>query len=112
MLVIGLKDVVTPLAADRAKELGVRIERSAQASPQLAAGDASLRAEAASGEAAARPSPGAAVPKPPPSTQSGALYRRGASVPPALQPDRPKRVRDAADPRPSPPSSARAMSAR
>ena len=27
VLTIGLKDVVTPLAADRAKELGVRIER-------------------------------------------------------------------------------------
>ena len=36
LLVIAPKDVITPLAADRAKELGVKIERSAQASARSA----------------------------------------------------------------------------
>jgi malate dehydrogenase len=85
--VIAVKDVVTPLAADRAKELGVKIERSAQPAPQ-----------------SSRPSPKAATPPvspirgkkvaeggslaAPPATQSGALYRRGGPVAAAIQPDR------------------------
>jgi hypothetical protein len=33
VLVIGLKDLVTPLARDRAQELGLKIERSADPAP-------------------------------------------------------------------------------
>ena len=43
LLVIAIKDVITPLAADRAKELGVKIERSAQASARFSAGSAHRR---------------------------------------------------------------------
>jgi malate dehydrogenase len=95
VLTIGLKDVVTPLAADRAKELGVRIER-VQKPPQPATKSPPIAASTAKPAAA---NPKSAVPNPPPSALSGALYRRGAPVPPALQPDRPS-PSATADPRP------------
>ena len=98
-LVIAVRDIVTPLAADRAKELGVKIERSAQASPK-----ASSPMSSGSAAKPVRAAPAAKVqepfaPKGLPATQSGALYRRGASISPALQPDR-EAVVSAADPRP------------
>jgi len=88
VLVIASKDIVTPLAADRAKELGVKIERAAKTStPFISDRDPSAAAKrtraAGSPAEVLRPS---ALP-PPAATQSGALYRRGASVPPAILPD-------------------------
>lgn len=100
LLVIATKDVITPLAADRAKELGVKIERSTQASGRSARDlpkGAAARPTRPTGlvvkasELAAR--------KPPPVTQSGALYRRGVSVPQMIRPDWPNNAA-AVDPRP------------
>jgi malate dehydrogenase len=95
VLAIGLKDVVTPLAADRAKELGVTIER-VQKPPQSAMKSPPLAAPIAK---QATTNSKSAVPNPPSSALSGALYRRGAPVPPALQLDRPSSSATA-DPRP------------
>ncbi len=67
VLAIGARDILTPLAADRAKELGLRIERGAKPQPAAIA----LRAEPL------RPAP--------PGGFSGALYRRGAAVPAAMR---------------------------
>ena len=81
VLTIGSRDVITPLAADRAKELGIKIERSSQPSP----------AKPPPNNSPSKPSPHGAAPivlNAPLSTQSGALYRRGSAVPPALQIDR------------------------
>ena len=109
VLTIGLKDVVTPLAADRAKELGVRIER-VQKPPQLQPVTKSTPMAAST----AKPGPAnpkSAVPNPPSSALSGALYRRGApflrrfSSIGRVRPRRPIRGN-------APPWSARAMSAR
>jgi malate dehydrogenase len=97
VLTIGLKDVVTPLAADRAKELDVRIER-VQKPPQPQPVTKSTPMAASTAKPAAA-NPKSAVPNPPPSALSGALYRRGAPVPPALQLDRPSSSATA-DPRP------------
>jgi malate dehydrogenase len=95
VLTIGLKDVVTPLAADRAKELGVRIER-VQKPPQPVTKSTPMAASMAKPGPA---NPKSAVPNLLPSALSGALYRRGAPVPPALQLDRPSSSATA-DPRP------------
>jgi malate dehydrogenase len=100
LLVIATKDVITPLAADRAKELGVKIERAAQASARSAR-------DLPKGAAARPTGPTSLVVKaseltalkPLPATQSGALYRRGASVPPMIRPDWPTNAASA-DPRP------------
>jgi malate dehydrogenase len=100
LLVIAPKDVITPLAADRAKELGVKIERSAQASARTAKDlptGAAARRTWATRQVVKALEPTA--PKTPPATQSGALYRRGASVPPMIRPDWPTKAA-AADPRP------------
>jgi malate dehydrogenase len=86
VLTIGLKDVVTPLAADRAKELDVRIERVQK--PPLPQPVTKSTPMAASRAKPAAANPKSTVPNPPPLALSGALYRRGAPVPPALQPDR------------------------
>jgi malate dehydrogenase len=89
VLVIASKDIVTPLAADRAKELGVKIERAARTSaPHM--GDRGPSATAKRTRAAGSVSEvtGPSAPRAPAATQSGALYRRGASVPPAILPDR------------------------
>ena len=114
VLTVGPRDVVTPLAADRARELGVRIERSDRpvppASKALAAALPSPPAPARPAPPvppSARPAPPVPSPlQPPPaaaegpaSALSGALYRRGAPVPPALQPDAVETAR-AADARP------------
>jgi len=82
VLAVGLKDVVTPLAKDRAKELGVRIERVANG---VAKPDAPPSAKNSSAPPAPPLSPAVSAP---PLALSGALYRRGASVPPGLQPER------------------------
>lgn len=100
LLVIGTNDVITPLAADRAKELGVKIKRSAQASARSAWNlptGAAARRTWATGPVVKATEPTAL--KPPPATQSGALYRRGASLPPVIRPDWPINAA-AADPRP------------
>jgi malate dehydrogenase len=88
VLTVAAKDVVTPLARDRAKELGVRIERAGEPtkpSPSRARG--------------ATPAPARAALPSPSATQSGALYRRGASVPSALSAE-PGVDPSASDPRP------------
>jgi len=90
VLVIGARDLLTPLAADRAKELNVRVERSAAraAAPALAK-------SAPTQHAANRPVSAALAPDRPVSRQgavqpgalSGALYRRGAPVPSQMRVD-------------------------
>lgn len=83
VLTVGLRDILTPLAADRARELGIRIERAASAMPKASATTASKVALGApksqrsvSGSAAIQPG-----------ALSGALYRRGAPVPAPLRVD-------------------------
>ena len=74
VLVVGLKDVVTPLARDRAKELGVKIERSGDVAPRP--------------KPSPKPQPPAKSDAPsvkPADAMSGALYRRGAPVPTPLR---------------------------
>ena len=75
LLVIGLKDLVTPLARDRAKELGVKIKRSAEPAPKPPTSPKNLAA------------PAPAPLKTPAAGLSGALYRRGGPVPAALKPE-------------------------
>ncbi len=79
ILTIGSKDVITPLAADRAKELGIKIERSSQPSPAKLPPPNSFPSKRPANEAAPIVLNRAL------STQSGVLYRRGSAVPPALQ---------------------------
>jgi malate dehydrogenase len=83
VLTVGLRDILTPLAADRARELGIRIERAAGAMPKTSATTASKVAlgvpksqRSVGGSAAIQPG-----------TLSGALYRRGAPVPALLRVD-------------------------
>jgi malate dehydrogenase len=81
VLVIGPKDLVTPLARDRAKELGVRIERSGETGPRpKPAPVAPKPAPSSNGVLAATPVPLKSAP----TTMSGAMYRRGAPLPGAL----------------------------
>lgn len=90
VLNIGQKDILTPLAADRAKELGVKIVRDGQKQP---AGAAQASAGASSRAAAGQRVPRARGPAPPPpdkvnsGAMSAALYRRGAPLPQALRLD-------------------------
>jgi malate dehydrogenase len=93
VLVIGLKDLVTPLARDRAKELGVTIERESDATAP-AKPPAARKPEPAARSA---PAPAPQQPKTPPAAMSGAMYRRGAPLPDALNPT-PKT--QSSDPRP------------
>jgi malate dehydrogenase len=92
VLVIGARDLLTPLAADRAKELNVRIERGTAATTASAASPvrpAPIR------PAAKTPFPAALAPNHPtrqqgsvqPGALSGALYRRGAPVPSQMRVD-------------------------
>jgi malate dehydrogenase len=86
VLVIGSRDLLTPLAADRAKELNVRIERST--APATASAPSAVRT-APVRSAPKMPAPAALSPNRPvrqqgpvqPGALSGALYRRGAPVP-------------------------------
>lgn len=87
-LVIGPRDILTPLARDRAKELKIAI-RVGDAAPVKAAPAASPAPPAPP----AKPPPPAApvakaAPPPPqmPLPQSGILYRRGEPLPAALRP--------------------------
>ena len=96
VLTIGPRDIVTPLAVDRAKALGIRIER---VGPQ--------RVTPAVAPSVVQPGP---KPRPPvafaraptPGPMSGALYRRGAPLPAPLRVDDGARVAapDATDGRP------------
>jgi malate dehydrogenase len=87
VLVIAARDILTPLAADRAKELNVRIERASDAKQSAPATAASVQ------PIVRAPSKPASVPTKPaiadnsiqPGALSGALYRRGAPVPPKMR---------------------------
>lgn len=81
VLIVAARDVLTPLAADRAKELNVRIERSG-ATRENASSASSVRQPV---QPQSKPTP---IAKPAtrtslvqPGALSGALYRRGAPVP-------------------------------
>jgi malate dehydrogenase len=92
-IVIGPRDVVTPLARDRAKELGIRITVSGaspipaakQAPVALPARDNAMPSTPVAKPLARTQSPLRAVPAAP-GPNSGALYRRGAPVAPVLHP--------------------------
>jgi malate dehydrogenase len=86
VLVIAARDILTPLAADRAKELNVRIERASDAqksaSPTVASIQPMVRAPSKPAPIGAKP---ASAPNSiQPGAFSGALYRRGAPVPPKM----------------------------
>jgi malate dehydrogenase len=86
VLVIGARDLLTPLAADRAKELNVRVERG---TAQIAVPAPSMVRTAPVQSVPKVPAPAALAPNRPvgqrgpvqPGALSGALYRRGAPVP-------------------------------
>jgi malate dehydrogenase len=86
VLRLGARDVITPLALDRAKELGIAIQRSGETpptpSPQGFLRDLELKTGTrpfAADTPSVASSSGEDVP-----SFSGALYRRGADVPPQL----------------------------
>jgi malate dehydrogenase len=91
VLIVGARDLLTPLAIDRAKELNVRIERR---TVQAAAAPSSVRT-APIRPAAKTSAPTAPAPNRPvnqhgavqPGALSGALYRRGAPVPTPMRVD-------------------------
>jgi malate dehydrogenase len=88
VLVIAIKDIVTPLAADRAKELGVKIERATQTSaPFTSERDPSAAAKRTRGTGSVPQALGPFMLRAPPATQSGALYRRGTPVNSAILPE-------------------------
>lgn len=84
-LMVAARDRVTPLAHDRARELGIRLLVTAPAVPAgpPAPARSSAPPSAPTGPALTGPAltgPAAAQPGPP----SGALFRRGAPVPPGV----------------------------
>lgn len=81
VLTVGLRDILTPLALDRAKELGIRIERAASAPLKVAAATAPKVALGA--PQSQRPVSGGLSIQP--GALSGALYRRGAPIPAQLR---------------------------
>ena len=85
VLVIAARDILTPLAADRAKELNVRIERASDAkesaSPTVASVQPIVRPLKPAPTAAKSPTIERLIQ---PGALSGALYRRGAQVPPKM----------------------------
>jgi malate dehydrogenase len=83
VLTVGLRDILTPLALDRAKELGIRIERAASAMPNAPVATAP---KVALGAPPSQRSVSGGVPLQP-GALSGALYRRGAPVPSSLRVD-------------------------
>ena len=87
VLVIAARDILTPLAADRAKELNVRIERASDAKQSAAATVASVQpiVPAFSKSASIPTKPAIAENSIQPGALSGALYRRGAQVPPRMR---------------------------
>jgi malate dehydrogenase len=86
VLVIAARDILTPLAADRAKELNVRIERAGatKEGPSLAAPPSRPIVQAPAKQVPAVKSPAGASPVQP-GALSGALFRRGAPVPPKMR---------------------------
>jgi len=86
VLVIAARDILTPLAADRAKELNVRIERAGDAkesaSPTVASVQPIVRPLKPAPTAAKSPTIESLIQ---PGALSGALYRRGAQVPPKMR---------------------------
>ena len=86
VLVIAAKDILTPLAADRAKELNVRIQRAGDAkesaSPTVASVQPIVRPLKPAPTAAKSPTIESLIQ---PGALSGALYRRGAQVPPKMR---------------------------
>ena len=86
VLVIAARDILTPLAADRAKELNVRIERAGDAkesaSPTVASVQPIVRPLKPAPTAAKSPTIETLIQ---PGALSGALYRRGAQVPPKMR---------------------------
>ena len=86
VLVIAARDILTPLAADRAKELNVRIERASDAkesaSPTVASVQPIVRPLKPAPTAAKSPTIESLIQ---PGALSGALYRRGAQVPPKMR---------------------------
>jgi malate dehydrogenase len=81
VLVIAAKDILTPLAADRAKELNVRIERTgfAKETTSVVAPPIRPSLRPPAKPAAAKAPMGISAVQP--GALSGALYRRGAPVP-------------------------------
>jgi malate dehydrogenase len=96
VLVIGLKDLVTPLARDRARELGVRIERSAELAPPT---PTPANKPSVGSRPQSAPAPTLAPLSSPAAAVSGALYRRGGPVPLALRLESTQSA-SAPDPRP------------
>jgi malate dehydrogenase len=89
-LSVGPRDVITPLAAERARELGLQIVRQEQ-SPTTGSRNPASPAAAGRGPARApsrapRSTPALSQDRPPPLPRppSGALYRRGAPLPAGL----------------------------
>ena len=86
VLVIAARDILTPLAADRAKELNVRIERAGDAkesaSPTVASVQPVVRPLKPAPTAAKSPTIESLIQ---PGALSGALCRRGAQVPPKMR---------------------------
>jgi len=86
ILVIAARDILTPLAADRAKELNIRIERASDAkesaSPTVASVQPIVRPSKSAPTAAKSPTVETTIQ---PGALSGALYRRGAQVPPKMR---------------------------
>ena len=86
VLVIAARDILTPLAADRAKELNVRIQRAGDAkesaSPTVASVQPIVRPLKPAPTAAKSPTIESLIQ---PGALSGALYRRGAQVPPKMR---------------------------
>ena len=86
VLVIAARDILTPLAADRAKELNVRIERAGDAkesaSPTVASVQPIVRPLKPAPTAAKSPTIESLIQ---PGALSGALCRRGAQVPPKMR---------------------------
>lgn len=86
VLIVAAKDILTPLAADRARELDVRIERASAASsaPPDVRSARPIGHVLPSPRAAATPGPGESLTGTAiqPRAVSGALYRRGSPIPP------------------------------
>jgi malate dehydrogenase len=80
VLVIAARDILTPLAADRAKELNVRIERTGSTREATAASPVRPGVQPPAKPASTVKS-STSIDSVQPGALSGALYRRGAPVP-------------------------------
>ncbi|MBW0122270.1 malate dehydrogenase [Pseudonocardia oceani] len=93
VLQVGARDIVTPLARERAREAGVEIVVATPGAAAAVAGDRATPYPSSPVPASpvARPAPAAArvrveAAPPPVRPPSGALFRRGAPLPPAVRP--------------------------